>query len=77
MTVGGGAAADRGAADLAGATGCGEGPGGGCGAPPSTNGLPHFGQFTFDPAGNPGDFIVPWQCGQAIFGSELAVDMNT
>jgi hypothetical protein len=45
-------------------------------APPSTNAWPHFGQFTFDPAARPADFIVPWQCGQAIFGDELAVDMN-
>ena len=75
-TVGGGVAAAGRAAG--GTVGCCGATGGGLAAcgPPSTNDWPHLGQLTFDPAGSPGDFIVPWQCGQAIFGSGLAVDMR-
>ncbi len=75
-----GGAATGGCGAFGGATGGGlgiEGGGGdGWGTPPSTNAFPHFGQFTFEPAAKPADFIVPWQCGQAIFAGELAVDMD-
>jgi hypothetical protein len=45
------------------------------GPPASANPFPHLGHVTCDPGGSPGDFIVPWQCGQAIFGG-LAVDID-